>query len=54
MHFVNSNFIEKFKLIVDKYKIPTRLIELELTETAVLDNIEGLLDTMNNLKEKDL
>ncbi|HDN2378726.1 TPA: bifunctional diguanylate cyclase/phosphodiesterase, partial [Clostridioides difficile] len=52
MHFVNSNFIEKFKLIVDKYKIPTRLIELELTETAVLDNIEGLLDTMNNLKEK--
>ncbi|HGM3689727.1 TPA: EAL domain-containing protein [Clostridioides difficile] len=52
MHFVNSNFIEEFKLIVDKYKIPTRLIELELTETAVLDNIEGLLDTMNNLKEK--
>ena len=52
MHIVNSNFIEKFKLIVDKYKIPTRLIELELTETAVLDNIEGLLDTMNNLKEK--
>ncbi|OJT81517.1 GGDEF-domain containing protein [Clostridioides difficile] len=52
MHFVNSNFIEKFKLIVNKYKIPTRLIELELTETAVLDNIEGLLDTMNNLKEK--
>ncbi|WP_423362741.1 putative bifunctional diguanylate cyclase/phosphodiesterase [Clostridioides difficile] len=51
MHFVNSNFIEKFKLIVDKYKIPTSLIELELTETAVLDNIEGLLDTMNNLKE---
>lgn len=51
MHFVNSNFVEKFRLIVDKYRIPTNFIELELTETAVLDNIDGLIDTMNNLKE---
>lgn len=51
MHFVNSNFVETFRLIVDKYKIPTNFIELELTETAVLNNIEGLIDTMNHLKE---
>ena len=46
----NPNFIDKFKKIVEKYKVPASLIELELTENTVLDNVDMLINIMNKLK----
>lgn len=37
-HFRNKNFLERYCAIAEKYDIPTNLLELELTETAVIDD----------------
>lgn len=36
-----ENHVDELKQIIDKYQVNPSLIELELTETAVLENIEG-------------
>lgn len=51
IHLYCNNFIETYKNIIDKYEIPARYIELELTESIIFDNFDILIDIMNNLKE---
>ncbi|WP_131038721.1 EAL domain-containing protein, partial [Clostridioides difficile] len=46
-----NNFIETYKNIIDKYNIPAKYIELELTESIIFDNFDILIDIMNNLKK---
>ncbi len=38
MHLYNKNFVMDISAIVDRYQVPHRLIEVELTETTVLDH----------------
>ncbi|MBY2479137.1 bifunctional diguanylate cyclase/phosphodiesterase [Clostridioides difficile] len=51
IHLYCNNFIETYKNIIDKYGIPAKYIELELTENIIFDNFDILIDIMNNLKE---
>jgi diguanylate cyclase (GGDEF)-like protein len=51
LHFANPNLAEIIKDIVDKYEIPHNLIELELTESAFLQNKHILIQTVIQLRE---
>ncbi|EGT3891229.1 bifunctional diguanylate cyclase/phosphodiesterase [Clostridioides difficile] len=51
IHLYCNNFIETYKNIIDKYNIPAKYIELELTESIIFDNFDILIDIMNNLKK---
>ena len=52
LHLSNVNFVEEFMQLVNKYEIPANLLELELTETMVLDNVENAILTMQQLQKK--
>ena len=49
LHLYNFNFIEEYKKIRDKYQIPPNLIELELTESVVMDNVEILQNAVDEI-----
>lgn len=51
LHLHSSNFIERFGELIRRYRIPPELIELELTETVVMDSLDDLLVIMRRLKE---
>jgi diguanylate cyclase (GGDEF)-like protein len=51
LHFANPHLAEIIKEIVDKYDIPHNLIELELTESAFLQNKHMLIKTVNLLRQ---
>lgn len=53
VHLYEENkFIEDLIELVDKYRIPHELIELELTENVFIDSAETALSTMTQLREK--
>lgn len=51
-HFVNENFIEEYVKITDKYNIERSNIDLEITESATIDEDIDILDIMKKIKEK--
>lgn len=51
MHFMNSHMVDTIKGIVDNYKVPHHLIEIELTESAFLQNKQGLIAAVTELRE---
>ncbi len=51
LHFANSHLAEIITDIVDSYGVPRNLIELELTESAFLQNKQMLIDTVVRLRE---
>lgn len=51
-HFVNENFIEEYVKITDKYNIERSNIDLEITESATIDEDIDVLDVMKKIKEK--
>lgn len=40
MHFVKEGFPEKFEAVINKYQIPKDLIEVEITETLVVEEMQ--------------
>ena len=50
-HIFDVRFVNKIRALVKKYKVPTKYIELELTETAIFDNMERLIKVFNQLRE---
>lgn len=40
MHFTEDGFPERFVNIIDKYQIPMELIEVEITETLVVEDVQ--------------
>ncbi|MCM1386825.1 MAG: EAL domain-containing protein [Bacillus sp. (in: Bacteria)] len=40
LHFTEDGFPERFKSIIDKYQIPKELIEVEITETLVVEDVQ--------------
>lgn len=50
-HFTREDLAEHICRIVDKYKVPHNVIELELTESAFFDDKDVLLNTVKKLKE---
>lgn len=51
-HIYNMGFCEKIIALADKYLLPHRLIELELTESLFIENPEDLYKTMGILQNK--
>jgi diguanylate cyclase (GGDEF)-like protein len=50
LHFVNGHLAETIRDIVDSYQVPHHLIELELTESAFLQDKRLLIDTVVRLR----
>ena len=50
-HFTREDLAEHIVGIVDKYKVPHSVIELELTESAFFDDKQTLLNTVKSLRE---
>lgn len=51
-HFVNENFIDTYVDICNKYHIDRKLIDLEITESATIDEKIDILKILNTIKEK--
>ena len=51
LHFANVHLAEIITDIVDSYEVPHNLIELELTESAFLQNKQMLIDTVVRLRD---
>lgn len=51
LHFANPHLAEIIKDIVDNYEVPRCLIELELTESAFLQNKQSLIRTVTQLRQ---
>lgn len=51
VHLKNPNFVSDIAAIVSRYKVPPKLIEVELTESTMLDNEDVLIDLLNDLHE---
>lgn len=49
--FRQSNFVAQVKVAVQRHAINPNLLKLELTESMLVDNIEGTISNMNKLKE---
>lgn len=50
LHFVDTHLAQIICDIVDDYKVPHNLIELELTESAFLQNKQTLIETVTMLR----
>ncbi|WP_044974164.1 EAL domain-containing protein [Ruminococcus sp. HUN007] len=51
MHIIHDTFVDEFADLVRKYEIPPELVEVEITESALLENSEDALqDVMSGLK----
>lgn len=51
-HFVDENFIDEYVRIADKYNIDRSKIDLEITESAAIDENIDTLKIFNKIKEK--
>ena len=51
-HFVNDNFIDEYVKITDKYRIDRENIDLEITESATIDDNIDVLGILENIKKK--
>lgn len=52
LHLSNEFFIENLKDLIEKYQIPTALLELELTETASFEDFDKFKDIVDELKKQ--
>lgn len=53
LHFIKEGFVERFEAIVAKYQVPKELIEVEITETLVMEELEQqkIKETVDILKQ---
>jgi len=51
MHFLSPSFENEIKVLIEKYKIPAKYVELEITEGVVMQNIDEAIKKMNALKD---
>lgn len=50
LHFKDNKFLQNYTRIVDKYSLDRSLIEIEVTESMVLENSSHLIDIIHNIK----
>ena len=51
IHFLQPGFVEQFKILMERYKIPGEWIELELTESELMHNVHDAIKKIGELKE---
>ncbi len=52
VHLNDDDFVKQFETLVDSYGIPHKYLELELTETILLDNPIVAIEVIKQLKNK--
>ena len=53
MHIFNSDFVDDFEQLTKKYDIPPKLLDIEVTESALLENVDNILEAvMLDLKSR--
>ena len=50
-HLHDQNFLERFRKVWEKYDIPAKLLEIELTETLVFENMEMLIHVIDKIHD---
>jgi len=50
IHFLQPHFVEKFMLLINKYQIKPEWIELEITESGIMRNINDAIQKIKELK----
>lgn len=50
-HLMKNNFIEEIKRVLDAYKVPAECIEIEITESIMIDSADKALQRINELKQ---
>lgn len=51
-HFINENFIDEYVQLTDKYNIDRTTIDLEITESATIDQNIDILKVLNTIKKQ--
>jgi diguanylate cyclase (GGDEF)-like protein/PAS domain S-box-containing protein len=51
VQFRRANFVESVRSVLEQAQLPARLLELEITETVLLDNTEKAVYTLHALKD---
>ena len=56
IHFIKPGFAEKFEEILDRYRIDRELIEVEITETLVIEKLQQntVKETLDTLHQKGI
>ena len=54
IHLFNNQFVDYIQSLLDKYKIPTDLIEFELTESICLEGLPSVVNTLQWLKQQNI
>lgn len=52
-NFQDLSFIERYQEIIEKYKVPHNLIEIEITEGLLVDNVEAFTSFIKVFHEND-
>ena len=50
-HVKSKNFLDAYRAIADRYRIPERLIEIELTEGIVMEDSHRLIEVIEDIHE---
>lgn len=50
VHLKDSNFLNMYQRIAEKYQIPNQLIELELTESVVMEDSQNVIQMINDIR----
>lgn len=51
LQFKNKSFIKTLMHLLEEYHMPPRMIELEITESVFIDDIDDVIEKMNILRE---
>ena len=51
LHLFQSNFVDKYLKIKNKYSIPDKILELEITENILIDNLHATQKVITRLQE---
>ena len=56
MHFIKEGFVERLESLLEKYQISKELIEVEITETLVIEELQqnAVKETIQKLKERNI
>lgn len=49
VHFYEQDFMRAFREIIEEYRVPSRCIEFEVTESTALENTEKLIAVLNEI-----
>jgi EAL domain-containing protein (putative c-di-GMP-specific phosphodiesterase class I) len=54
VQLVQTDVVEKIITVLDRYEIPPRLFEIEVTETTLIDNISSAADSLKRLTARGI